>query len=450
MRRVEVADEARRIAPRGIHQRIESLCVQHRVHGYPYVGAHALAAQTPGARLRYIRARRRVAQTQLHSGMKAPAAHNVRHGLHRRVGRARGEVPFKITPEAIAAALLTALDGVEGIDAHRIDYHGAGATQIGHSLLEYTIDFGVERGAVVRLPQNSNACTLERTARERRTVVRRTTAVGSRCHAIRRVAVRDHIEHSHRVGHAARHRPSNVCRRVERDDAGTRREPHGAANTHQRLMARRPANGVAGVGAQTQCPESRRHGRGRTSARARSHTIERVGIFRVPRQNAAHRFVRRERPLGKIALRQHDRAGSFHLSHHRGVLQRFPPFERERPARGLQPHRFEVVLHDERDAMQRPHGTPHSVRAIERVCRAERIGIGRHDAVDRRPAFVERFDAGEILLHERPAGQTPCLERPVNGGDGRRVDGKATGRGLPLGSTRRRDQRRGRQNDCDT
>jgi flagellar hook protein FlgE len=53
--------------------------------------------------------------------------------LHRRVGCARGEVSLEVGLEAIAATLLPALDRLEGIDPHRVDHDGAGATQFGAS-----------------------------------------------------------------------------------------------------------------------------------------------------------------------------------------------------------------------------------------------------------------------------------------------------------------------------
>jgi hypothetical protein len=44
------------------------------------------------------------------------------------------------------------------------------------------------------------------------------------------------VEYRYRIGHTARHRPRDVRRRVEGNHASSRRQPHRAANAHERLM----------------------------------------------------------------------------------------------------------------------------------------------------------------------------------------------------------------------
>ena len=95
--------------------------------------------------------------------MELPAAQQLVDGLHRCIRTARGEVAFEVGLEPITAALLPALNGVERIDA-RFHDHGALCPQVGHGVIEHALHVRVERGALVRLPQNADARALERAA----------------------------------------------------------------------------------------------------------------------------------------------------------------------------------------------------------------------------------------------------------------------------------------------
>ena len=87
------------------------------------------------------------------------------------------------------------------------------------------------------------------------------------------------------------------------------RQPHRRADAGERLVRRRSADRVAGVAAEADRAEVRRHRRRRAAARPGGDAIERVRILRVAGQDRADGLVRRERPLRHVRLGEHDRAG---------------------------------------------------------------------------------------------------------------------------------------------
>ena len=66
-----------------------------------------------------------------------------------------------------------------------------------------------------------------------------------------------------------------------------------------------------------------------------------------------------------------------------------------------------------------------------------RLGIDHGNRVQRRTALVVCFDAGEVLTHQRRAGELPRLECRVNAGDGCLVELEG------WASLRLRDEQRG-------
>ena len=151
MRSVQIADQARRIAPRRINRGVDLERVHHLHDRLTQGGAYPLAALAAGARFGQLGGLRRVAQSLFDRGMKLPTAKDLVDGFYRRVGPARGKVAFEIGLESVAPALLSPLDGVERIDP-RLDDHRTLRPQIRHGALEHPLHFGVERGTLVGLP----------------------------------------------------------------------------------------------------------------------------------------------------------------------------------------------------------------------------------------------------------------------------------------------------------
>ena len=208
-----------------------------------------------------------------------------------------------------------------------------------------------------------------------------------------------------------------------------------------------PTNGIAGVGAESDGAEAGGHSGRCASARPGRNAIECIRIVRVPRQDRTHGFVRRERPLGQVRLRQHDRPGILDLSHHGGILQRRPSFERQRSTGGLHADGLEVVFHDGRNAVQRARRAAGRVALVERVGNGQRLRIREHDRVDRGATLVERVDPIEVRLRERATSQRLRLESGVNLGDGRFFDAKRPTGGLGGGGVQSHGRCRGKQQD---
>src|SRR5450759_4482504 len=89
----------------------------------------------------------------------------------------------------------------------------------------------------------------------------------------------------------------------------------------------------------------------RVTAGSSGDTIERVGILRIAGKNRAHRLVRGESELRHVRLGEHDRSRFPDASHHECILTRDHALERERAYCGWKIARFEVVLHDDRNAV---------------------------------------------------------------------------------------------------
>ena len=102
-------------------------------------------------------------------------------------------------------------------------------------------------------------------------VVRNRAAVAARGHRILGIFADDHLEDGGGVFDRARHRAGDVGEIAERNHARAARQAHRRSNADERVVRRRPANRVAGVGAEADEAEVGGDGRGRAAARSGRH-----------------------------------------------------------------------------------------------------------------------------------------------------------------------------------
>ena len=337
--------------------------------------------------------------------------------------RRQPAVDVVLEPAARARALRSS--SLIEIDANGIDDDGAGSPEVVDRCREDLDDLRVRRVAFVRLPQDADATTLQAVLLERREVVGngRGVSAGTEVAGDRRVGdgdgivgigPGDHLQHRDGILERARHRAGDVGQQIERYDARAAGEAHRRADAGERLVRRRSTNGVARVAPEADGAEVGGDGRGRAAARARRHSIERVRILRVARQDRADGLVRRKRELGHVRLGQHDRAGSLDALDLECIAGRHEAFERERACRALEADGLEVVLDDCRDAVERARKCPLLGAAIELVGLRQRLWIDQDDGVDRRPGLVVRLDPLRGTARRAPARQLTGFHRRVN------------------------------------
>ena len=81
------------------------------------------------------------------------------------------------------------------------------------------------------------------------------------------------------------------------------------------------------------------------------------GVVRVARQ-PTERAPYASRELAQVDLREHNRPGVTQLLHDEGVVRGQRPLQHDGAGRGREVRRVDVVLQDQRDAMQGGAGTP--------------------------------------------------------------------------------------------
>ena len=248
------------------------------------------------------------------------------------------------------------------------------------------------------------------------------------CDGIVGIRSGDDLEDGDGVGNGASHGTGDVGCVTERHDAGATGESHGRPNADERLMRRRSANRVAGVGAQSRLAHVRCDGSGGAAAGPRGHAIERVRIPRIAGQDRVHGLVGREREFRHVGLREHDGAGLADALDLERVFVGDEPLKCKGARRRGQVARLEVVLHDHRNAVQRANEPFAPETGVERVGGAQRVRVHDDDRVDRRSFLVVGLDAREVLRDKRVARETIAFEGGVDLCDGRLFDSKL-GRG---------------------
>ncbi len=112
------------------------------------------------------------------------------------------------------------------------------------------------------------------------------------------------------------------------------------------------------------------------------------------------------RPLGEIRLGEDDRSSRTQASNPRRVPARdvVRQGETTRRRRHAIP-RFDVVLYDDGQAVQRAARLSGFALGIQHARFRQCIGIERDDRVETRPRVIEASDAVQVSVHERDAGE---------------------------------------------
>ena len=150
-------------------------------------------------------------------------------------------------------------------------------------------------------------------------------------------------------------------------------------------------------------------GGGRPGAAARparrQADVVRVQHLTTQRRVAARHVLRHEvRHLGEVGLAEDHRAGLAQPGHQVGVAAGHRVLQGQRAAGRRQAGHVDVVLHQDRYAVQRAAYPPVPALGVHLLRHVGRVGCETADRVHRRAALVERVDAGEVAGHEVGAG----------------------------------------------
>ena len=308
-RRVEVADETRRIAPGRIDHRVEALIVHELEHRRAQLHAKFVAGHAPGALARDVVGRLSRFEAHLDRRVEVARLDHVGERMHRRLVAESGEIAVQVVLELIAAAALRAPQHIEVRDGDRIDHLGAEIAQLADRAAKHVVDLSIERRRVVRLMQHAEARASETVGAQRGRVVRVDMAAARRGDRIVWIVAGNHLQHRRRIGHGARHRTGDGGGEIERHDAGPADQAHRRSQADEGLMSGRPADRVAGVARQPDRGEVRRQRGRRSAARSGRHAARVVGIARVAGKNRIDRLDRAERELRHVRLGEHHGAG---------------------------------------------------------------------------------------------------------------------------------------------
>ena len=229
---------------------------------------------------------------------------------------------------------------------------------------------------------------------------------------ILRVGFGHRTEQDRGVAHRPRQWTGRVLAVRDRHDPAPADQPDGRFQTHDAVDRGGADDGAVRLGADGCDAKPRRHGDGRSGARAGRRTVERVGIARLPTAPApAAGGVRRAKvsPFAQISLPEDDSAACPQPRNQRRVRRRVPALERQGPCGS---HHvilgLDVVLDQQRHPVQWSARSVCATLAIE-VCRdLECAWIDlQHRAQLRTPA-IERVNPLEIHLGQgsrrQPAG----------------------------------------------
>ena len=281
-----------------------------------------------------------------------------------------------------------------------------------------------------QLAQHADAGPLEPVGIQELPVVLRHPPLALESDRIRWILSHDHLQNRHRVGHRARHGPPHVAGGAQRGDAVAAGEPHGGAEPHQRLVGGGPADGAAGVGAESHGAEVGGHRGTRAPTGARRHPGRVVGVAGVARQHGTEREGPAGRELGQVGLGQDDRARLAQLAHLVGVVGRNRAAEGEGSVGGGQVVGVVVVLHDHGDAVQRTGEAGLREGGIQLAGPPQRVLAHGDDRVQVGSLLVVRLDAVEVAPHQLLRGEPALLHRLVDVRDGGLFDlegGRARG-----------------------
>ena len=124
-------------------------------------------------------------------------------------------------------------------------------------------------------------------------------------------------------------------------------------------------------------------------------------------------------PLGEIGLAQNHRACLAQFLRHKRIPRRDGTLKRERPSRR---HHLvggvNVILKQNRNAVQRAARARGLALGVERVRNRQRVGIQLDDRVERWPSPVDLFDAAEVHFRQPSCSRLARGHSGLKFGDG--------------------------------
>ena len=406
---LKIADFGGRVVPGRVHECAHFVFIHHGGYRFPEGDAARVGIRFAAAGLGSTRADavgKFVLQVFFDVGRILARCQHLVDVLHRRARPQRGQVLIDVMLEHGAP-----LVGTHAVKRRYFHVHDrrASPAQIRDGLLEqrFHLRVGV---ALTQRAQHADAGALQALGVQKslvapgrplaRAVARqRVGGVGAGGHG---------VEQPGGVGHGAGHGAAGVVAQVERRNAGPAQQPQRGPKPDQGVVRRRPADGVARVGAQTRGAETGSHRRRCAAARARRHVrqVVRIAGFARNRADAHHRA---EGPLGHVGFGQYDGAGSFQGFHYRGVLVGRKAFEGARASRGLQAGRVVVILNNQNCAVQWPQLAGAAIFGIELPGGFKRGRVRDDDGVEP-SGLVVGGNAGLVRPHELLAGAVAALE----------------------------------------
>ena len=343
-----------------------------------------------------------------------PALHQLLERRHRGGRTEACQIGLELGAEGIAPQRSL---GFEPFDPHRVHDGGPQRLEVREGRREERSDVGIRAFGVAELADDADPEVGERSRVEVPEIV--VLALEPLRGVVGRVRPGQNVEDPHAVFDGARHRAADVPEEVERHDPVPARQAHRGPDAEEGVVGRRPADGVAGVRPEAHGPEAGGHRGSGASGGSRRYPIGIVGVPDVTGDDRAEALIGAEGELGHVGLGEHDGARFADPLHLEGVIGRDRVRERRRSGARGKVRGVVVVLHDHRDALERP------VRA-EPGIREALVGFGgpihrpridRDDRVEGRALPVVGLDPGQVGRDQLRAGEVPSLEAPVDPGD---------------------------------
>jgi hypothetical protein len=290
---------------------------------------------------------------------------------------------------------------------HRLDH-----------LLHDLVDLGVALFIALHAGHDADARAFQGIRLQPGRIAARSSA-GAECGDRILGVIADHdVEQNCRVLHRAGDRADLVLRVAVRHHAGAADQAPGRADADQAGCGSGRADRLAGIAARS---EHREVGRNRRRGPA-AGTARRTGqVIRVEdlAAEAADGYAA-ARELLQVGFREDEGSGLAHPVDRERVGGRYRVLHRDIAAGGRHVEGIEVVLEDDRDAMQRTDGAFAVLELLVHLRRdAQSLGVDGDDGAQGRTLLVVGFDAGKVALDQSGAGEPlarECGVDALNGG----------------------------------
>ena len=246
-----------------------------------------------------------------------------------------------------------------------------------------------------------------------------------RARRVARVGAGDRLQLGRSVGDGAGHRTGGVLRGGDRHDPEAAHEADGRPQADYSLRRRRADDRARGLGADRGGGQRGRGGGRRAGGRAARVLVgvERVQHLPAEAGVAARIAVGDEvGELAEVGLAEDHGARRAQTRDHRRVLGRDRALERDGAGRGRQARDVEVVLHQHRDAVQRPARSGLGALEVEQRGVGQRVRVDEPHGVQPGPTAVERGDALEVGLGQLDAGELTGGHPGLQVGDGEALE----------------------------